>query len=614
MRISKFFATFCVAGAMAAQAFGIGSAGLAQAQLKVQVAPEAKVLAVLDIRGLDNLASAVEELMKGTPMEQEVNIRGLLSLGGMQFGLDPFEVFDAAAMQRAVAFKRGDDLGFAFVLAPEGGARGLNAALKDAWESVAIPEAAAKALPAGTTVYKVQGEQVFVMPYSPTQVVMLMASLRAGIRPTELSGMLQALPQQIAAEGQVALRFDADTWAQIVRESGELSEMIGVDQEMSLDALMELYDGLEMVSFGLGVKNGALMFDTMAKLAEGGKLAKQFEGMTGCVTREASALWLPGAIAARADHTYPGNSEAMNMARMALLDFCTHVMPEEEGSILANVWRTMFDLCEPFGPDYGAVLYKGEEGNELPMAFYASVADPSFKGEKARKYFAALPKRLFKLFGQLCEDAGFGTDRTDPLPVVFDFVETEKVDGVPVDTWNIVLTDCEDNRVFDRELPLTLASFKVAYLTNAIIIGDGGSDTDIGLTAILRRMRSPDAPLLAETAPFKEAMPIDATEALSVGYIQVFDVVRAVTAFVKRTSGDTTLEEWLDCLPESAGTVSYSFQQPQPRLLRQTLGISVEAVQGLIRSVGGAMGGGCAAAPSGACADDDDDWAPLFEE
>jgi len=600
MRILKFFAVLGVAVLMTAQAFGLGSSALAQA--KAPAAPEAKVLAVLDIRGLDNLATAVEEVVEGTPLAEDGDVRGQVRImGGMMLGLDPLEVFDMAAMQRVVAFKRGDDMGVVFVLAPIGGARGLNEQLAKVWGAVEIPEAAAKALPTGTTVYEAAnlGTRLFVMPYSPTQVAVLPSDMRAGIRPRELFDLLQSLPQQIAASGQLALRVDPETWRQVLCSENGMAADLGLAFDADDEAMAERFAALDMVSFGLGVRDGALTLDTVVRLAEGSKLANQYAALTGSVTRAASSLWLPGAIAASACHTYPGNSEAMNTAKLSLLDFCTHELPDEAGTVAADIWRLACDLFEPFGPDYGFAMYQGGDGNELPMAFYASLADPSFNGAKAQKFIADLPKRIFKLLGQVVEDDSFGAGRSEPLPVIFDYVETEKVEGVPVDTWNIVLTDCSENSDFPRPLPFTLGTFKVAYLPDAIIIGDGGSDTDIGLTAILRRVHSPDAPLLAETAPFKEAMPFDATEAQNIGYVQVFDVARSIVSFVSRVS--QTSEPPPFELPEGPGTVSYACQQPQPGILRQTLGISVKAIRDIIEATSAPM-----AAP--VAEDDDGDW------
>ena len=609
MRISKVFAAVAGAALVAVQSFGLGSSSLTPAPVADALAPEAAVLQVLDIRGLDNLLAAAEELVGGTAMAPKgFAAMQVGAIGASLLGVDPLQVLDGAALQRVVFFKNGDDMGMACILAPVGGIAGLNERLKKVWASVPVPAAAAKALPAGTAVYESTAVgRLFVMPYSPTQVVVLPAGMRAGIRPRALFDLLQSLPHQIAAEGQLAVRVDQDTWRKALAAQDGLASKMGLALDADDDSLIEQFESLAMVSFGVGVRDGALAFDTVVRLAEGSKLAKQYAALTGSVTRAASSLWLPGAVAAIACHTYPGNSEAMNMAKLSLLDFCTHGLPDDFGTAAADLWRLMFDLFEPFGPDYGFAIYEGVEGNELPMAFYASLADPSFKGPKAQEFIASLPKRFFKVVGQMIQDDSLGAGRSEPLPVIFDYVGTEKLDGVPVDTWNVVLTDCSENELVDRPRPFTLATFKVAYLEDAIIVADGGDVTDIGLQAIMRRLRSADTPLLAETAPFREAMPLDATEAQSVGYAQLFDLVRAVDAFRCHISHGEPLPF---VLPEGPGTVSYACQQPQDGILRQTVGVSVKTVRDLVDFFA-TLDGSAAAAPATRRAEawpDGDDW------
>ena len=167
---------------------------------------------------------------------------------------------------------------------------------------------------------------------------------------------------------------------------------------------------------------------------------------------------------------------------------------------------------------------------------------------------------------------------SEPYPLIFVLADQHEVDGTPVDKWDVMLTDCEENRQQARtELPAKVGSFDVAWLDGAIVVGDGGEATEEGLFAILQRVKSGGAVPMTSTDSFQKVLPLDASDAVSAGYVQVFTLVRAVSSFLARIVPDEAAEiqKGLAALPDVPGTVAYATYIPEPLVINQMLGVSV---------------------------------------
>lgn len=611
---NRILVGIALAGVLAAgAAWGVGSASLSEvpvakgvadaavakvAALSAQMAEESgpKVLGVVDIRGLDNLLANVEEVLapeasaaSATPVAYEPGaLKGVFQMmGGQLLGFDPLSVLDESAVQRLVVFKKGRAYGWALVVAPKGGAKGLAKALETSWPELKVPAKAAVALPAGTQVFQprsMNGERLFVIPFGTNQSIVLANSHRAGIRPKELFVMLEGLPEQLSARGTLAASWDIDAYIEVLRHVNDMRLRPNTQFEASVRPLREV----DFFSVGLGVRNNALILDSVACFLEGSNLAKRNMDLAGKVpSAETSSVWLPNAVAASVMHAYTPGSEALDIFKLDFLDMCTHGLPDPEmGAKLAAIMRLVFELQEPFGPNVSMAIYEGEAGNELPMAYYLELADPkTFKAEEANAYFAGLTRRMFRLASTLDQTGkrNYGAARSEPYPLIYVLSDNHVVDGTSVDTWDVMLTDCEENRRQARaeQLPAKIGSFDVAWLDGAIVVGDGGEATEEGLFAILQRVKNGVAVPMTSTESFQKVLPIDASGAVNAGYVQVFTLARAVGSFLSRIIPEEAaeIEKGLAVLPDVPGTVAYATFAPEPLVMNQTVGVSLSELK-----------------------------------
>ena len=607
MRTHKLAMVLVAFSLVAAHALALGSAGVAspaaiaaKAAVASPVAP--KVLAAVDIRGIDNLIAAAEELVGPSHLPPGQARQTITAFGGMGLGIDPMAVLDTAAVQRLVVFKKGDDIGFALLVVPAGGPAKFIETLKQAWPALNIPAASTKAFPAGTACFvpeQLDNDRIFVMPRDRTQVVILSNQKRAGIRPAELWSLLDSLPPQLAVEGQIALSCAVDAYIEFLRQFND--NLPDNRRASQFDTATASLKDVKSFAFGLGIRDGALLLNSVCRFHEDSAMASKYAALTGTPSRAASSVCLPGAVLANVIHTYPDNSEAADIAKLNLLDIVSHAAPDPKvGSAAAAFWRMIFDISSPFGPDFSLAIYSGPDGNELPTALYLQLADSSFRDPKVNhNYFSSLPKRFFSFIDSLEDDPAnhsYGPGRTEPLPIRFDPAGTREISGIDVDTWNIILTDCEENQSFNQPLPYTVGSFDVAWLPDAIVIGDAGDATDMGMFAIINRAQSDAIPRLGELADFRAAMPIDTSTSVNLGYIQVFNFLRAFERFVdalKPAAGSDVAEikSGLKAfIPDTPGTIAYTSHVIDPTLLHQTLGFSVSEIQSTIRWYSAQMG------------------------
>lgn len=620
--------------ALAGQAWGTGTTGAvspaavakasaaANAVAAKVAAPEVKALAVVDIRGLDSLLSAAEEVAGPSLMPKGTARQQLSGFGSMALGVDPLSLLDTAAQQRLVVFQKGDKTGFALVLVPAGGPEQLMNSLKQAWPALDIPPAVAQALPPGTVVFEPQQPdtgRLFFMPRAPNQVVLLPNEARAGIRPAELYKLLQGLPLQLPATGQIAAAMNVDTYIELLRWQN--SRKPANRQPQDFDAAINRIRDVQAMAMGLEVKNGAFLLNFVSKFRPGSNMALRNEGLMGAPTHATSSVWLPGSIAATVIHTYEPDSEAMNIFKLDVLDLCTHATSDPVlGAKLAEFARLIFDLEEPFGPNAGMAIFPGVPGKELPFACYLELADDSVRGPKADAFFQSIPKRFFHLADKLSDQKIFGPARKAPLPIVFEKAGSGDIDGVPFDSWKVILTDCKENQELGGDLPRTISSFDVAWLDDAIIIGDGGDDTELGMAAILTRLNVTNSVVVPDTALFQKALPIDCSDAVNAGYVQTIALFKASLRFLARLGVEVedvqTMVDGIDV----PGTISYATHVPSPTLMSQSLGVSLDELHAIIEYSMNAFGNEMQGAIAGETTEDDenfdfnDDFGGPFDE
>ena len=503
------------------------------------------VLGILEIRGLEKLATDAFELSKvaGQPMPREMVSMVLYSaLGSMPgMGIQP------NGKVRALWLDNDTDEGAVAVLLPvENDGKDYLASLgQSGWKNA--EETA-------------DGLLHFVAPDESSMIWKDVYFLKRGSTLVAAPGVAEAqkadsvlasLPPILPVEGDVAIQVRPAALMEIL--SPKIQEQLDTALASSGDvppesaAIGRLYANgyiavakqLEEFTLGLGIADGNLNLQARTVPVSDTLLAKWFSTLR-TPSAAASAVNLPGALFV--DTFHMGDTSLLAPAYFQWMEALMKLMPQEAGAdFMASYLNDAKGYWEQMGGDFSIALFPPTKENPLRLAEYVALKDSAI--------LRSLTQTMVKNVNEMLASMISGEEN---MPIQFELVtgEPREYRGVSVDRISYRLTPKEELKAsWPEGLPTELA-VEMAWVPGGVLAMVG----DSSLTEqLVDRVLDGTAAPVSSLPSWKAFFPTPEPELLDLSHFALFDTLRS---YVQLYGGD----EMAASIPEGPGNLdSHSY-------------------------------------------------------
>ena len=503
------------------------------------------VLGILEIRGLEKLATDAFELSKvaGQPMPREMVSMVLYSaLGSMPgMGIQP------NGKVRALWLDNGTDEGAVAVLLPveNDGKDYLDSLGQSGWKNA--EETA-------------DGVLHFVAPDESSMIWKDVYFLKRGSTLVAAPGVAEAkkadsvlasLPPILPVEGDVAVQVRPAALMEILSpkiqeqldtalaSNGDVPPETAEIGRLYANAYIAVAKQLEEFTLGLGIADGNLNLQARTVPVSDTLLAKWFSTLR-TPSAAASAVNLPGALFV--DTFHMGDTSLLAPAYFQWMEALMKLMPQEAGAdFMASYLNDAKGYWEQMGGDFSIALFPPTKENPLRLAEYVALKDSAI--------LRSLTQTMVKNVNEMLASMISGEEN---MPIQFELVtgEPREYRGVSVDRISYRLTPKEELKAsWPEGLPTELA-VEMAWVPGGVLAMVG----DSSLTEqLVDRVLDGTAAPVSSLPSWKAFFPTPEPGLLDLSHFALFDTLRS---YVQLYGGD----EMAASIPEGPGNLdSHSY-------------------------------------------------------
>ena len=476
------------------------------------------VLGILEIRGLEKLATDAFELSKvaGQPMPREMVSMVLYgALGTMPgMGIQPNDKV------RALWLDNGTDEGTLAILLPveNDGADYLASLGQSGWKNaeetpdgllhfVAPPDSMAwkevyflkrgSTLVAASSIADAQKADSVLASLPP--ILPVEGDVAVQIRPAAL---MELLSPKIQEQLDTALAANDD----VPPESAEIGRLYA-------NGYMAIAKQLDEFTLGLGIADGHLNLHSRTAPVAETLLARWFASLR-TPSAAASAVNLPGALFV--DTFHMGDASLLAPAYFHWMEAMMKLMPQEVGGeFMASYLNEAKGYWDQMGGDFAIALFPPTKENPLRLAEYVALKDSAI----LRSLTQTMVKNVNEMFASMFSGE-------ENVPVQFELVtgEPHEYRGVSVDRITYRLTPTEDLKAsWPEELPTELA-VEMAWVPGGVLAMVGDSTlTDQLVDRVLDGTAAP----VSSLPSWKAFFPTPEPGLLDLSHFALFDTIRS---------------------------------------------------------------------------------------
>ena len=476
------------------------------------------VLGILEIRGLEKLATDAFELSKvaGQPMPREMVSMVLYgALGTMPgMGIQPNDKV------RALWLDNGTDEGTLAILLPveNDGADYLASLGQSGWKNaeetpdgllhfVAPPDSMAwkevyflkrgSTLVAASSIADAQKADSVLASLPP--ILPVEGDVAVQIRPAAL---MELLSPKIQEQLDTALAANDD----VPPESAEIGRLYA-------NGYMAIAKQLDEFTLGLGIADGHLNLHSRTAPVAETLLARWFASLR-TPSAAASAVNLPGALFV--DTFHMGDASLLAPAYFHWMEAMMKLMPQEVGGeFMASYLNEAKGYWDQMGGDFAIALFPPTKENPLRLAEYVALKDSAI----LRSLTQTMVKNVNEMFASMFSGE-------ENVPVQFELVtgEPREYRGVSVDRITYRLTPTEDLKAsWPEELPTELA-VEMAWVPGGVLAMVGDSTlTDQLVDRVLDGTAAP----VSSLPSWKAFFPTPEPGLLDLSHFALFDTIRS---------------------------------------------------------------------------------------
>ena len=503
------------------------------------------VLGILEIRGLEKLATDAFELSKvaGQPMPREMVSMVLYSaLGSMPgMGIQP------NGKVRALWLDNGTDEGAVAVLLPveNDGKDYLDSLGQSGWKNA--EETA-------------DGVLHFVAPDESSMIWKDVYFLKRGSTLVAAPGVAEAkkadsvlasLPPILPVEGDVAVQVRPAALMEILSpkiqeqldtalaSNGDVPPETAEIGRLYANAYIAVAKQLEEFTLGLGIADGNLNLQARTVPVSDTLLAKWFSTLR-TPSAAASAVNLPGALFV--DTFHMGDTSLLAPAYFQWMEALMKLMPQEAGAdFMASYLNDAKGYWEQMGGDFSIALFPPTKENPLRLAEYVALKDSAI--------LRSLTQTMVKNVNEMLASMISGEEN---MPIQFELVtgEPREYRGVSVDRISYRLTPKDELKAsWPEGLPTELA-VEMAWVPGGVLAMVG----DSSLTEqLVDRVLDGTAAPVSSLPSWKAFFPTPEPGLLDLSHFALFDTLRS---YVPLYGGD----EMAASIPEGPGNLdSHSY-------------------------------------------------------
>ena len=503
-----------------------------------------QMLGALEIRGIDNLASAVFDFSKaiGQPVPKEMVSLGLYGALGSMPGMG----IEANGTLRAVWFAGDEEFGSVVVVIPvEGNGDNYLASLgQSGWSS----EPGSK-----DGIVKLNAPDGTFLPWRELYLMRQGSTVVAGKTEEDVvagAALLGEIPPILPAEGVVAKLIRPAAMVEAFRpQIGEAMDTAfrgagGGNPEAAevaqayVGGYLAVAEQIDGIALGIGVADGNLNLHGRMEPVKGSLIA-QWMGTLRSPSSMTAAVNLPGAL-----FVETANLGDVNLLADPYFNFLESMLAAIPAELNKEDFQPYFDgvrnAWSQFDGDFGIALLPPTREKPLRLAEYAALKDPS----AVRGLIAPLVENANRLIG-----AAMAMDAESPVELSLAQEESRDYKGIAVDRLRYRIEPGKGVEAFwpaGRSLDIEV---ELAWMPKGVLAGIGGAEiTDM---LIDRALDGNNMPVEALDA-WKAFYPVPDRNLVDATHIAAFDALRGYLTLFDAISG----EKSANSIPEGSGNVS----------------------------------------------------------
>lgn len=521
-----------------------------------------EVLGVLEIRGIDNLATAAFDLTQATgePVPRELVTMGLNGALGSPAGVG----LEPNGTLRALWMTSAEETGSGAVLLPvQGdGTDYLTALGQSGWTSEEETDDGLMHFTAPAGQEGPLSDVYFLKSGSTLIAAKEAADARAA------ADALAGLPQILPAEGVVVLEIRPAALVQAfepkIKETMDMAFRTAPGQTAETAAMMKLYVDAYIAAakqiqegvLGLGVANGNLNIHTRVAPVADSLLAKWLDTV-GSPSPTATIVNLPGALFVETAHM--GDIGLLASPYFQFVEQMLALMPEDiPAEAITKYMEGARLFWAQLAGDFGLALLSPEPGNPLRMTEYIALKDPA----GLREITADMVNTAGKMMTSM-----MALDPSNPLEIEVAMGEPRMYRDIPVDRLTYRLEPGDELKaIWPVEGPLELSA-ELAWLPQGLAAAIGGPDiTEMLVDRALDGTVSP----VSDVASWQAAFPNPEPELLDLTHVAIFDGLRTYLQLLDNATGQDTAA----AIPEGSGNLdSLSYMTMDGLMTRVRFGL-----------------------------------------
>ena len=503
-----------------------------------------QILGVLEIRGIDNLASTVFDLSKavGQPVPKEMVSLGIYGVLGSMPGMG----IEPNGTLRALWLESDAEMGTVAILLPveNDGDAYLASLGQSGWTSLDDTGDGLLHFSAPAQTF-IPWRDVYFLKSGSTLV-----AARSADDARSAGAALANLPPILPAEGVVVKQIRPaaliEAFYPQIAESmdkafqaapGDAEDAVAMGQ-LYLKGYLAVGRQVDEIVLGLGVADGNLNVHTRVAPVADSRLAKWMATLQ-APSAAAAAVNLPGALFVETANL--GDTSLIAQPYFRYMEEMIKLMPEEVAALSSDAYLDgVKKYWEQLAGDFGIALLPPTKDNPLRLAEFLALKDSS------------------AVRGLATQMMGFANDMMKNVsaldsaaPVAFELVlgEPREYRGIPVDSvsYSIKPGDAlQASWPFDGALNIQA---EMAWAPNGVLVGVGGADiTEMLVDRALDGAGSPVSDLPAWKAFYPAAEP----HSVDLTHVAMFDAIRAYLGLVDEITGDETVQN----VPDGPGHLS----------------------------------------------------------
>lgn len=485
------------------------------------------VLGILEIRGLEKLATDAFELSKvaGQPMPREMVSMVLYSALGTMPGMG----IEPNGKVRALWLDNGTDEGTLALLLPveNNGADYLASLGQSGWENAEeTPEGLLHFVaPADSSM---AWKDVYFLKRGSTLVA------APGVADAQKAdSVLASLPPILPVEGDVAVQIRPAALMELLSpkiqeqldtalaSNGDVPPETAEIGRLYANAYMSIAKQLDEFTLGLGIADGHLNLHSRTAPVADTLLARWFATLR-TPSAAAAAVNLPGALFV--DTFHMGDASLLAPAYFQWMEAMMKLMPQETGAdFMASYLNDAKGYWEQMGGDFAIALFPPTKENPIRLAEYVALKDSAI----LRSLTQTMVKNVNEMFATMISGE-------EDVPVQFELVtgEPREYRGVSVDRITYRLTPKEELKASWPEGMPTELAVEMAWVPGGVLamVGDA-SLTDQLVDRVLDGTVTP----VSSLPSWKAFFPTPEPGLLDLSHFALFDTIRS---YVQIYGGD----------------------------------------------------------------------------